>query len=249
MLTYKHAGDIGDIIAFLPVMRYFGGGDLLIEAAPYTRQRLTPDKWCGLDLLLKQQPYINDVREWNFELCNYNGNDFRAHMHHATRKGLFNKIKDKSLVDWQLEVHGVPLNEKDKAWLSVEPNKVARVVINRTGAGRPQHHVYHNPLFPWHAVWKKYHREAVFIGTPIEYEVFKAQIGSVPYYPTANLFEAARVIAGSDLFIGNQSACFWIAEGMKKNLILEVWPQGPNSNVFRPGAIQGFDQNILLPDL
>lgn len=249
MLTYKHAGDIGDIIAFLPVMRYFGGGDLLIEAAPYTRQRLTPDKWCGLDLLLKQQPYINDVREWNFELCNYNGNDFRAHMHHATRKGLFNNIKNKSLVDWQLETHGVPLGEKDRAWLSVEPKKVARVVFNRTGAGRPQHHVYHNPLFPWHSVWKKYHRESVFIGTPMEYEVFKAQIGTVPYYPTENLFEAAKVIAGSDLFIGNQSACFWIAEGMKKNLILEVWPQGPNSNVFRPGAIQGFDQNVSLPDL
>lgn len=249
MLTFRHAGDLGDILAFLPVMRFFGGGDLLIESAPYTRQRLTPDKWCGLDILLKQQPYINDVREWKQELCNYNGNDFRAAMHHAVRKGLFNQNKNKSLVDWQLEAHGVPLNQKDTAWLAAEPNKVARVIINRTGPGREPKHVYHNPLFPWHAVWHKYHKEAVFIGTPLEYSVFKSTCGHIPHYTTRDLAEAARVIAGADLFIGNQSACFWIAEGMKKNLVLEVWLNGPNSNVFRPGAVQGYDQNVILPDL
>lgn len=247
MLTFRHAGDLGDILAFLPAMRYFGGGDLLIESAPYTRQRLTPDKWCGLDILLKQQPYINDVREWKQELCNYNGNDFRAAMIHAMRRGQFNK--NKSLVDWQLEAHGVPLNQKDAAWLAVEPNRVARVVINRTGPGRESKHVYHNPLFPWHRVWQKYHKDAVFIGTPLEHEVFSSTCGRVPYYPTKDLAEAARVIAGSDLFIGNQSCCFWIAEGMKKNLVLEVWPAGPNSLTNRPGAAMGWDQNVTLHDL
>jgi ADP-heptose:LPS heptosyltransferase len=71
----------------------------------------------------------------------------------------------------------------------------------------------------------------------------------VPHQPTSNLLEAARVIAGADLFVGNQSCCFWIAEAMKKKLVLEVWPQGPNSNVFRDGATQGFDQNVWLPEI
>lgn len=246
MLTYRHAGDIGDCIAGLPVVRFMGGGDFLIEAAHYTRQPLTPDKWCGLDILLRQQPYINDVREFRGEYVNVNLNDFRARLFAAMRHGLH---KDKSLVDWQLEAHGVPLNQKDTAWLTVEPNKIARVVFNRTGPGRSAHHVYHNLLFPWNRVWNKYHKEAVFIGTPLEYESFKAQVGQVPYYPTKNLADAARVIAGADLFVGNQSACFWLAEGLKKNLVLEVWLNGPNSNVFRSGAVQGFDQNVVLPDL
>ena len=247
MLTYRHAGDAGDIISSLPVVRHFGRGDLLIEAAPYTRQALTPDKWCGLDLLLKQQPYINDVREWRREMVSINLNDFRARLFKAIRAG---QHKDKSLVDWHIEAHGLPLNLKDSAWLTVaEPNKVARVVFNRTGPGREPHHVYHNQLFPWHRVWQKYHEDAVFIGSKLEYEVFRNTCGEVPYYPTANLLEAARVIAGADLFIGNQSCCFWIAEGMKKKLVLEVWPQGPNSNVFREGATQGFDQNVWLPEL
>lgn len=249
MLTYRHAGDLGDLIAFLPVMRYFGGGTLLIEAADYTRQKLTRDKWCGIDLLLKQQSYIQDVREWNREMVTMNGNDFRANMFRSMRKDSGGIFKDKSLTDWQLEAHGVPLDQKNAAWLHVEPHKVAKVVINRTGPGRSSQHVYHNPLFPWHRVWQKYRNEAVFIGTPFEYEVFKQTCGEIPYMPTADLNQAARVIAGSELYIGNQSVCFWMAEAMKKNLILEVWPAGPNSLSFRPGAIMGWDQNVVLPDL
>lgn len=247
MLTFRHAGDLGDILAFLPVMRFLGGGDLLIEAAPYTRQKLTPDKWCGLDLLLKQQPYINDVREWKMELVDYNGNDFRAAMVNDIKRRRFDR--NKSLADWQLETHSIPLYEKDEAWLTIEPTKIARVVINRTGAGRHHQHVYHNSLFPWRKIWQKYHQEAVFIGTPPEHVAFCSNCGHVPYYPTKDLAEAASVIAGADLFIGNQSACFWLAEGMKKNLILEVWPQGPNSLTNRPGAVMGWDQNVTLPDL
>ena len=247
MLTYRHAGDAGDIIASLPVVRHFGRGDFLIEAATYTRQALTPDKWGGLDLLLKQQPYINDVREWRREMVTINLNDFRAKLFKAIRVG---QSKDKSLVDWHIEAHGLPLSLKDSAWLTVaEPIKAARVVFNRTGPGREPHHVYHNLMFPWHRVWQKYHQDAVFIGSKLEYDVFRNTCGEVPYYPTSNLLEAARVIAGADLFVGNQSCCFWIAEGMKKKLVLEVWPQGPTSNVFRDGATQGFDQNVWLPEL
>jgi hypothetical protein len=247
MLTYRHAGDAGDIIASLPVVRHFGRGDFLIEASTYTRQALTPDKWCGLDLLLKQQPYINDVREWRREMVTINLNDFRARLFKAIRVG---QSKDKSLVDWCLEAHGLPLNLKDTAWLTVDqPVKAAKVVFNRTGPGREPHHVYHNLMFPWHRVWQKYHENAVFIGTSLEHASFCAQIGPVPHQPTSNLLEAARVIAGADLFVGNQSCCFWIAEAMKKKLVLEVWPQGPNSNVFRDGATQGFDQNVWLPEI
>jgi len=245
-MTFRHAGDCGDIIASLPVVRHFGGGDFLIEAATYTRQMLTPNKWCGLDLLLRQQPYIKDVREWRREMVNVNLNDFRSGLFKAIRVG---QHRNRSLVDWHLDAHGVPLSAKDAAWLSVEPKKVSRVVFNRTGPGREPRFVYHNHLFPWHRVWEKYRKEAVFIGSELEHEVFCATCGEVPYFKTENLLEAARVINGADLFVGNQSVCFWLAEGLKKNLILEVWPQGPNSNVFRPGAVQGYDQNTVLPEL
>jgi hypothetical protein len=254
MNTYRHAGDLGDILAGLPVIRYFGVGVLYIEAAPYTRQFLTPDKWCGLDILLKQQPYIVDVLPWENQRANITMNDFRANMGRALRKASIQRNYDdpafrKSLVDWQLEAHGVPLTERDRAWLAVEPNPVAPVVINRTGPGRAPHHVYQNPNFPWHWVWQKYHDKAVFIGTPEEHRVFSATCGDLRYHPTKDLNEAARVIAGASLFIGNQSACFWIAAGLHKPHVLEVWPSGPNSCLFYPGAIHGWNVDVELPNL
>lgn len=246
MNTYRHAGDCGDLIGFLPVIRHFGGGILYIEAAPYTRQRLTPDKWFGLDLLLKEQPYIADVQPWQGQRVGVNGNDFRSNMSRALRRG---EGRQKALVDWMLETHGVPLNAKNEAWLTVKPEVVAQVIINRTGPGRQPHQIYHNPNFPWHRVWQKYHKNAVFIGLPQEHEIFCATCGEVPYHPTKDFYEAARVIAGASLFIGNQSACFWIAEGLKKPIVLEVWPQGANCLIFRDWVFHGWDHTVQLPDL
>lgn len=219
---------------------------MYLEAATYTRVPLTRGNWRGIDKILKSQSYISGVEEWKGQQVNVNLNDFRAKLFKAVRMGVF---KDKSLVDWHLEAHSVPHHVKDQAWISVDPKRISRVVFNRTGIGRSTHHVYHNPQFPWHYVWKKYHKDAVFVGLPEEHEVFCATCGEVPYVQTKDLYEAAQVISGCDLFVGNQSACLWIAEGMKKRIILEVWPQGPNSLVFRSGVVHGWDRNVVLHDL
>lgn len=234
------------MIASLPTVRALGGGILLLEAATYTRQMLTPDKWFGVDRILKEQPYIKDVREWKRETVNYNLNDFRVRLFKSVRVG---QHKDKSLADWQLEQYGLPLNAKDAAWIKIEPKKVARVVINRTGTGRNHMHVYHNPDFPWHYIWSKYRSDAVFVGLPEEHEVFCATCGEIPHVQTKDLYEAAQVISGCDLFIGNQSVCFWLAEGMKKRILLEVWKAGPNCLIHRPGVVHGWDRRVELPDL
>jgi hypothetical protein len=246
-LTFRHAGDAGDMIAALPAVRALGGGIFMIEAATYTRVPMMPENWRGIDKVLKEQPYIENVFAWDRRMTNYNMNDFRVRLGRDIRVG---RSKDKSLVDWQLEQYGIPLTAKDNAWLQFsEPIKAARVVFNRTGTDRSRHHVYQNVRFPWHHVWKKYADDAVFIGTPDEHKVFCATCGEVPHYKTKDLHEAGRVIAGCDLFVGNQSCCYWMAEGMKKNLILEVWPDGPNSLSHRDGAVMGWDENIELPEL
>lgn len=246
MNTFRHAGDLGDVVASLPAVRALGGGVMLLEAATYTRQILTPNKWFGIDHVLRAQPYIYDVREWKRESVNFNLNDFRSRLFRSVRVG---QHRDKNLVDWQLEHYGLPLNAKDKAWIEIEPKKIARVIINRTGAGRTHHHVYQNHEFPWHYVWQKYKSEAMFIGLPEEHEAFCATCGEIPHVQTKDLYEAAQVISGCDLFIGNQSVCFWLAEGMKKRIILEVWRAGPNCLIPRDGVVHGWDRKVELPDL
>lgn len=249
-LTFRHAGDLGDIVYFMPVMRHLGGGILFIEAAAYTRSLLTPDRWCGIDILLKAQPYVHDVLPWQRQGVSFNGNDFRANMFSILRKPhLAGPAFEKHLCHWMCDAHSVPYSAMDEAWLSVPSTRVAPVVISRAGAARKSHHVYHNPLFPWHRVWRKYGSNAVFIGTPDEHRVFCHTCGEVPYHPTASLYEAAQVIAGADLFVGNQSCPHAIAEGLKKRIVLEVWPNGPNCLVYRQGVTHGKDENVDLPNL
>lgn len=254
MISARCAGDRGDCIYSLPVVKWFAQQNnckaiYFIEAATYTRVMLTKDKWCGLDLILRAQPYIQDVQELRFgQMVQINLNDSRVPMTRALRSGIG---RDKALVDWMLDTHKVPRQAAIEPWLTIEPNPVAEVVINRSGVGRDSHHVYQNVTFPWRRVLDKYGSRAVFVGTPLEHEAFTAATGPIDHYQTADLYEAARVISGCQMFIGNQSCPHALAEGLKKNIILEVWPAGPNCLHHRPGVVHGWHDahRMELPDL
>lgn len=252
-MTFRHAGDLGDIIYSLPVMREIcrangKKGTLCIEAAGYTRQKLTQDRWCGIDELVARQPYVEGVRPYQFgEPVNINLNDFRARLMQHMRSGIG---KDVHLTHWMCDTHNIPRTCMDEAWLTIaDPIKAARIIISRAGAGRPPHAVYQNITFPWGAVWQKYHKEAVYVGTVEEHKDFEMKCGPIPHCLTKTLLEAARVIAGAELFVGNQTATHAIAEGLKKNILLEVWREGPNCLVHRPGVVHGWDQYVKLPEL
>lgn len=250
MSHFRHAGDLGDIVYSLPTIRALGGGTLYIEAADYTRVPLTPDRWYGIDALISEQPYMTGgVHPWTRKAATcFNLNDFRAKMFPAVARNL--EARSKSLADWMLETFQLDVAERDTAWIEVrDPIPEAEVIINRTGPGRPAHMMYHNPSFPWRRILDKYGKHAAFIGTELEHEVFCHCFGSIPYVKTADLHHAARVIAGSRLFVGNQSCCYAIAEGMKHPAILEVWPHGPNCLFYRPTVIHGWTHDFRLPDL
>jgi hypothetical protein len=77
-----------------------------------------------------------------------------------------------------------------------------------------------------------------------EYKDFCAECGQVEYLPTKTLLEAARAIAGSELFIGNQSAPYAIAEGLKHRSILEVCLWQPDCIYRRLNAIYCYDGRL-----
>lgn len=246
MKSFRMAGDLGDLCLSLPVVRHFGGGIMYLETAKYTREPMTPQRIKLIEPLLRAQPYISDVRPWRGEPCDYNLNDFRAVMGRSHKAG---KGFQTALVDWFLDTFQVPRTAKDEPWLTVEAIRVKPVVFSRSGPGRRPEHVYHNSQFPWHRVWQKYGRDAVFVGLPEEHEEFCATCGEVDYQPTEDLLQVAQVIAGADLFVGNQSCPHAIAESLKKRIVLEVWKQGPNCLAFRPDVIHGWSADIKLPDL
>ncbi len=96
-------------------------------------------------------------------------------------------------------------------------------------------------------MWDAYHRVAGFVGTTAEHEDFCRSVGPVPLLLTSSLLDLARVIAGSRLFVGNQSCPAAIAEGLKHALILEVYPPLPNCCFERLGRVNARDGGIELP--
>lgn len=210
----------------------------LIEAAPYTRTRWTPEKFAVLTPLLLAQSYVCDVAEYTGQKVDVNMNDFRAKMFPALRRGLGATTR---LTEWQRDVVGAPPSCEEIPWLEVTSNPVARYVINQTER-------YHNPLFPWERLMDEVGREAVFVGLEAEKEAFdRVSKVSIPHYKTKDLLEAAQVIAGGECFIGNQSVCYAIAEGLKKPALLEIYPRMPNCLFQRPGVVHGWDSSARLP--
>jgi hypothetical protein len=95
---------------------------------------------------------------------------------------------------------------------------------------------YHNApdTFPWGNIVREFSDRCLFVGLGSEHQEFCRKFGQVQFYYVESMLEMARLIHGSALFIGNQSSPFWIAEGMKHNLILEAWDLDPNCFFDRP---------------
>ncbi len=212
---YKHSGDLGDIIYSLPVMRFYGGGHLFLSmnslpSVKYdgSHSGMTEEKFKIIKPLLEIQNYISSVEYWNknnleinidFDLFRYKSSDY---------KNLCHKI---------CSIFNVHISQSYRPWLSCMPRKVAKLVINRT-------HRYRNENLDY-SILKENFSDAIFIGYEDEHKDFQERFGKIDFYPTKNLLEAAEVIAGSELFIGNQSVCMAIAIGMGHNNIQEYFPQ------------------------
>lgn len=220
--VFIHAGDIGDIIACLPTIRAMGGGEIAIteriDGKMKGRESMKGARYEAIKPLLEVQPYIQGVR-WEDAPTQYTHDfrDFRQDEQYS-----------ENLMDWQARYLGVKASSAP--WLIAMRSEISlgRAVVSRSMR-------YRNPGFPWNAFLHK-HKNPIFIGLREEYEDFDRNVGRAEYVETKNLMEAAEIIAGAEVFIGNQSAPFWIAAGLGVRIIQEGWPQQPNSQVRRPNA-------------
>jgi hypothetical protein len=242
-MVIQTEGDIGDVCILLSIIKQIPGGPhtLLVQSSGCTKAKSPreADRLCRLvKPLAESQDYISECRrvnagehiDWNsagFRGQGYNpGNTlFGAHLSHLiTTKGIGHGFK------------------ADKAWLKVDPapDSKGRVIVNRTGR-------YRNHFFPWREIYAKYKDRILFIGLPHEYRDFSGQFGACEYRYTENMLDVAEVIAGSLLFIGNQSSPNAVAEGLKHDMIQEVSLQVPDCIYHRSNAQHIFDERCRLP--
>ena len=233
--TFKHSGALGDVIFSLPAVRALGGGVLYLDPQGGEGDPLLADPDTGrtradfsaqtiesVKPLLLLQEYISDVRTWTGQKVDYNLDEFRRHLDAG------------NLCDAYLRAFNLPFTHKETAWLVVDdPVSIPGhpVVVNRTVRYTGNH------IF-WQKILPKVHKEALFVGFPKEHEIFEYTFGiPIRYYPTPTILDLARVIAGAKQFIGNASSANAIAEGLKKNKILEVCRVLPNVIFKRAGAM------------
>jgi len=222
--VFWHSGDLGDIIYALPLIRWLGGGALVIgpctKIAPFfTRETMTIRRFNLIRPLLAKQPYLTsvsfsekrpkDATDMNAFRMLIHGNKFEHH-------------KNWRLSSVLLKSFAVPTWIDSSPWLWAEPrDDTPEVIFARSTR-------YHNPEFNWTTFLTKYDTDAGFVGTEDEHTEFEKTVGKIQFIRTENLLEAARVIAGCQLFIGNQSSPLALAVGMGKACIVEEAMQTQN---------------------
>lgn len=204
-MRFLHSGHIGDLIAFLPCMRALGGGDLVITDNAGTNLSMEGFKYDSVKPLLEVQDYVHSVSYARRpEGIDYDVCGFRRYWGQG------------SIIEMQAKELGIPVPYLS-AWINVQPDPttVGRIVCCRT-------HRYRTDRFPWAQVVDRFRDKIIFIGLYDEYGDFTKHYGHVDQLCVRDLLELAQLIAGSDLFIGNQSSPFWIAAGMNHPLVQET---------------------------
>lgn len=218
-------GDAGDIVAGMPILRKLGGGHVTIgnhyKAKEGRHRIIKGEKYNSIKPLLLGQDYVTGVRySEDRSEATHDFSDWRVHY-----------SPHRTLTESQAALFGI--GDIDfSPWLKVEPSEETKgiVVINRTMR-------YNNSKFPWEKYLNLYKGRMMFIGFKQEYDAFVNKLGvQVDYRPIKDLLEAAQLISGSELFIGNQSCCMWIAMGLGHNLVQETFYPQPDSIVPRPNA-------------
>lgn len=229
-MNFSHSGAIGDIVYHLPIVKKLGGG--VFHILPCSRYPTSNDaQFKGLAPLLERQSYITRV-EWSERPVGINFDAWRARLDFG-----------KNLTDQAAQWLGMDSFDPLESWLDVTPNLQAPVVFARS------HQINFSHTFDWPMLVRKYKGRSVFLGHPDEHEVFCRGYGEVPYYPTGDLLEAARVIAGSRLFIGNPTALTAIAEGLKVNTIIASAPFVDHCVYYKRPNVQHCWDDVFPPEV
>lgn len=228
MKTFKHSGDLGDIIYSLPSIKDLGGGTLYLDLEgglndPYCKDQLRPvggktkfnvNSYNFIRPLLLNQPYIKDVKIYNGEEVDHNLNKFRK----LFMKGGF-RSPHGCLLDTQRESEGLPTYDVNTPWLDCgDPIKLdKKILISRS----PRYQSAYSKIQGLRLFFKD---KAIFIGIKKEHELFEWTFDiKIDFYESNNALDIAKVIKGSDCILSNSSFNLSVALGIgHRNIIQEL---------------------------
>jgi hypothetical protein len=236
-MIYKHSGTFGDLIYGLSVIKKMGSGTLAIalgniekcvaeygyrpdEVDPMHKGRFRNADFDILRPLLTRQSYIDKVTVWtgdhDVDLDCFRGVLFRGF--------------EGNYIEAYYRTFNLPFSPDvyNETWLEADAKIIAPVVINRTFRYRCP-----DGTGTWQGLLEQANisQNGVFVGNKDEHEDFEKNTGfRVNYYAVKDFKELADVIAGADLFMGNQSAAYSVAMGLGKSSVLETIKIKPLQN-------------------
>lgn len=236
-VSFRHSGNFGDLISSIPSMRTFyenTGRKVILymwldRKAFYYQGAAHPVKDEGGNMvmlnqymfdmarpLLMAQDFIEDVKVWDGEEIKVNLDRIREQ---------FVNMPNGSISRWYFYVFPDLAFDLSRVWLDVPDTDKdlakGKIIINRTVR-------YNNEMASYHFL-RSHEENILFAGAPEEYQKFCDSFAlKVPRLEVDNFLELAQAIKQSKFFIGNQSMCFQLAEGMKKPRIVELCAAAPN---------------------
>ena len=218
--SFTHSGTLGDVLTSLCIVKLLGGGDFYLRLNNMDKMiqeklgwpnagihsgRMTQKDFDMLEPLMNSQSYINSFQVWNGEQVT---NEFEEQCRFHQANGVWprnfsNQYAASQGIDPEINFEAL----QQQPWLECSdpiciPGRP--IIISRNEKYLDNAPVY-NP------VWKEWidmglGDRCVFVGHPSEHawfeDLYKCE---VDYYATEDLLHLSRVLAGCELFIGNQS--------------------------------------------
>jgi len=252
-LAFKHSGHLGDIVYSLPLVKAFcvlnnATCDFFIAAnspSPYPPTAhpaggvmMTRESFDFIAPLLETQSYIDKahfvpgagIPPQALDLDSFRNIGLNPST--GMLPGLYRKV------------FGIPV-AIEQQWLFVDPPaakvhaaNVPPILVSRSLR-------YHNTAINY-SLLGQFERIG-FVGLKDEYQDFVERYGlsNVENFPVRNALEFAGLLLRSQLFIGNQSFGFAVAEGLKVNRALEDYEPQPNVIPIGGTCIEFINTQIL----
>ena len=230
--TFRHSGNLGDIVYSLPAVKALGGGIFYVDYRTQYAEKPPLGRETALMMaeFLETQDYVERAALYEGQPVDYDLDRFRdkavpicilnlikSHADNLAGMLLGSPAKElRQLLIPNLEVD-LPQCHWDSAglagqadlsapWIaSVSKKVIADIVVCKTPryAGK----------LDWFSL-KEYSSRSIFVGLEAEWRNFRKDYFDIGFYLVDSLLDFAQVIAGAKLYIGNQSFGLALADAM-----------------------------------
>lgn len=255
-ITTYHACNIGDIFATLAGLRQLSisiGKKIIFTqqlnatAYYYTNAihgtvdnsgnmvTMNDQIWSMVKPLLEAQDYIERADVFTGQHIDYDLNKIRGEIN--VHIPLF------PIQKWIMYAFAEMQCSLDRPWIHVPLSDEInpywdKVVINRTAR-------YQNPNIHYFFL-KKYESHLIFAGTEGEHKDFCQLWGlNMPRVQVKDFVELAQILLKCSFMLGNQSACWNLAQGLGSHRLLELCSFAPNCTNFGDNGYEFLHQSSL----